>query len=507
MAASEMSEAYRSLETLFARRHHLGAAQGILGWDRQVMMPDGAASARAETLADIAALSHELLTAPQTADLLAAAGEDKAVAGDEWRAANLAEMRRIHAHASAVPGDLVAAATRAESLGEVAWREARERDDFARLAPTLAEILNLQREIAAAKGAALGLSLYDALLDQFEPGARAERIDLLFADLSEFLPGFTEQAIAAQQARPAPPPLTGPFDIPRQRALALELMQAVGFDAKRGRLDISLHPFCGGADDDVRITTRYDEADFTSALMGVLHETGHALYEQGLPSDWRRAQPVGSSRGMALHESQSLFIEMQICRGEPFLRFAVPKFRAAFGAGEDDPAWSLESFVARCQRVEKGFIRVDADEVTYPAHVILRYRLERAMIAGDLEVADLPGAWNEIQSDLMGVTPPSDRLGCLQDIHWPSGAFGYFPTYTLGALAAAQLRKAAGEAMPDLDAQVAAGDFAPLLNWLRREVHSRASLLDSDEILRRISGEPLNAVAFKQHLMQRYGGA
>lgn len=496
--------AYQALETLFARRHHLGEAQGVLGWDRQVMMPTGAAGARAETLAALAALSHEMLTAPETAERLAAAQEDPAVAADPWRAANLQEMRRVHAHASALPSSLVERIVRAESLGEMAWREAREKDDFAILAPALSETLALQREAAAAKGAALGLSPYDALLDQFEPGARAQRIDALFAELAAFLPDFTEAALEAQADRP-PPLLEGPFEVEKQRALALKLMEAVGFDAARGRLDVSLHPFCGGADDDVRITTRYQEADFTSALMGVLHETGHALYEQGLPGDWRRAQPVGRSRGMALHESQSLLIEMQICRGEPFLRFAVPQFRAAFGAAEDDPAWSVESFVARCQRVAKGFIRVDADEVTYPAHVIQRYRLERAMIAGELDVADLPGAWNDALEALLGIRPPSDRLGCLQDIHWPSGAFGYFPTYTMGALAAAQLREAAATAMPDLDDRIAGGDFSGLLNWLRETVHSCASLTNSDTILRSATGAPLETRAFRRHLENRYG--
>ena len=499
------SKEYRALEKIFARRHHLGEAQGLLGWDRQVMMPDGAATARAETQASLAALSHELLTATETAELLEAAEQDDAVAADPWRSGNLREMRRVHAHACAVPADLVEAASRAESKGEMAWRSAREQGTFGLLAPALAEIVALQRRIAEAKAAALSLSPYDALLDQFEPGARAERIDALFAELGSFLPDFTETALEAQAARKAPPPLAGPFPIEAQRRLALALMTAVGFDPTRGRLDVSLHPFCGGADDDVRITTRYDEADFTSALMGVLHETGHALYEQGLPSDWRRAQPVGRARGMAMHESQSLFLEMQICRSDAFLRFAAPKFRAAFGAAADDPAWSAESFTARTRRIEKGFIRVDADEVTYPAHVILRYRLERAMIAGDLPVEDLPGAWAEQQQSLMGVRPPDDRLGCLQDIHWPSGAFGYFPTYTMGAMAAAQLMEAARAALPDLDTRIEAGAFEPLVSWLREKVHHCASLQDSDALLRNATGAPLETAAFRRHLEKRYG--
>ncbi|MEL6977122.1 MAG: carboxypeptidase M32 [Pseudomonadota bacterium] len=503
--------AYAALEALFAKRHHLGEALGVLGWDRQVMMPDGASSARAETMAALTGFSHELLTAPETADLLAAAEDDASLGEDPalepWRRANLREMRRAHAHASAVPRDLVTALSIAEAEAEMAWRAARAADDFLALLPSLTKVLELTQEAAAAKSAAFGLAPYDALLDQYEPGARAESIDALFAALSDFLPAFTETALARQAARPAPPAPAGPFPVATQKALAETLMRAIGFDAKRGRLDVSLHPFCGGADDDVRITTRYDEDDFASALMGVLHETGHALYEQGLPDDWRRSQPVGSSRGMALHESQSLFIEMQVCRSAAFLSFAAPQFRDAFGAEAGDPAWSAEAFTARAQRVERGFIRVDADEVTYPAHVILRYRLERAMIGGALSLEDLPGAWSDGMRAALGVTPPNDRLGCLQDIHWPSGAFGYFPTYTLGAMAAAQLAEAARAATPDWDERLAAGDFSALLSWLRTHVHSRASLLDSEAILTEATGAPLQAAPFLRHLEARYGEA
>ncbi|MEM9724052.1 MAG: carboxypeptidase M32 [Pseudomonadota bacterium] len=504
---------------MFARRHHLGQAQRLLGWDQQVLMPEGASEARSETLAELAVLSHEMLTAQETSEQLDAAeragveAEQDNAAGEiamdapdtVWRAANLREMRRLHAHASAAPAALVAALSKAEAKGDMAWRSARAEDDFPALIPALTEIVALQREAAAAKGEALGLAPYDALLDQYEPGARAARIDALFAELAAFLPDFTEDVLARQAARPTAPPLPGPFPIERQRQLAERLMAALGFDGARGRLDVSLHPFCGGADDDIRITTRYAEADFTSALMGVLHETGHALYEQGLPAAWR-AQPVGRSRGMALHESQSLFVEMQICRSRAFLSFAAPQFREAFGAAPEDPAWSVDAFAARAHRVERGLIRVDADEVTYPAHVILRYRLERALIAGDLAVADLPGAWAEQMEALVGVRPPEDRTGCLQDIHWPSGAFGYFPTYTLGALAAAQLREAAEAALPTLWDDVASGDFAALLGWLRGAVHGVASLGgDSDAILRQATGAPLGVDAFRRHLEQRYG--
>jgi carboxypeptidase Taq len=308
-----------------------------------------------------------------------------------------------------------------------------------------------------------------------------------------------------QAALPPVQTLDGPFPVAAQRALGERLMRTVGFDFERGRLDVSLHPFCGGASNDIRLTTRYDEADFTKALMGVLHETGHALYEQGRPQAWL-AQPVGAARGMALHESQSLLVEMQAARSRPFLEFLAPLVRDAFGGS--GPAWDADNLLRLYTRVAPGFIRVDADEVTYPAHVILRTRLERAMIAGDLAVAELPGAWNDGMTELLGITPPDDRRGCLQDIHWPSGGWGYFPTYTLGAAIAAQLFDAAGRAEPDLQPGLARGDFTPLVGWLRRSIHSQGSRLDSDALLTAATGRPLDPAVYRRHLERRYlGGA
>jgi carboxypeptidase Taq len=278
-------------------------------------------------------------------------------------------------------------------------------------------------------------------------------------------------------------------------------MEALGFDFHHGRLDVSLHPFCGGTPDDVRITTRYDDEDFRRALMGVLHETGHALYERGLPAEWR-GLPVGEARGMVLHESQSLLIEMQVCRSRRFLHYAAPLLRKVLGGG--GPAWDAENLYRHYTRVEPGFIRVDADEVTYPAHVILRYELERAMLAGDLAPADLPGAWSEGMRRLLGLSPPTDRLGCLQDIHWYDGAWGYFPTYTLGAIAAAQIFQAALGADPTISEGIERGDFLPFLSWLRPRIHAQASRLSTRELLIETTGRPLDPATFKAHLERRY---
>jgi carboxypeptidase Taq len=279
------------------------------------------------------------------------------------------------------------------------------------------------------------------------------------------------------------------------------LMEHIGFDFDHGRLDISLHPFCGGVPDDVRITTRYFEHDFAQSLMGVLHETGHAMYERNLPAAWR-LQPVGEARGMAMHESQSLLVEMQVCRGPEFLGFAAPLMRDAFSG--EGAAWDTRNLSRLYTKVEPGFIRVDADEVTYPAHVILRYRLERALIAGDMRIADIPTAWNEGMEELLGITPPSDREGCLQDIHWFHGSFGYFPTYTMGALAAAQIFAAATKAEPGIKPAISRGDFAPLMRWLAANIHGRASIGSTDDILTEATGAPLGTAAFKTHLEARY---
>ncbi|HYE00655.1 MAG TPA: carboxypeptidase M32 [Alphaproteobacteria bacterium] len=492
------NSAYSALETRFARWTHLNGAMAMLGWDREVMMPEGGNDGRSEQMATLAVIAHETLTDPALEDLIGAAEGESL--GD-WQKANLAEMRRQRIHATAVPADLVAAFARATAKCQMAWRRAKPENDFKSLLPSLQEVLNLTIETAKAKAPALGVSPYDALLDQYEPGGRSERIDALFADLAEFLPGFLAEALEAQARRPQPLPLAGPFEVPAQKAVGEALMRAVGFDFNHGRLDISLHPFCGGVPDDIRLTTRYDTADFTRSLMGVLHETGHAMYERGLPAEWR-SQPVGLARGMALHESQSLLIEMQASRSREVIGYMAPLLREAFLA--DGPAWEAENLYRVYTTVKPDFIRVDADEVTYPSHVILRYRLERAMVDGQLALADLPGAWNDGMKSLLGIVPPTDTLGCMQDIHWMDGGWGYFPTYTMGALAAAQLFDAANRADPSIRPGLARGDFAPLMAWLRANVHSKASSATTDEILTAATGRPLGTEVFKAHLRRRY---
>jgi len=494
------NDPYAELEKRFGRMSAVNRAGAILNWDRSTMMPDGASEDRADQLATLNVIAHDILIAPDMPELLGRA-EESARNLDAWRAANLREMRHAWVHAAALPADLVEARTRAASACEMVWREAKKNADFKSLLPTFNEVLAVTRRVGEAKAAALRLPLYDALLDEYEPGGRSARIDALFAELASFLPGLLARVLDRQASRPEPLPLDGPFPVEAQRGLGTEMARTLGFNFHNGRLDVSAHPFTGGTADDVRITTRYDEKDFARALMGVLHETGHALYEAGLPRDWRR-QPVGLARGMVLHESQSLLMEMQACRSDAFIRFAAPRMRNAFG--KSGPAWTADNIHGVYTRVAPGFIRVDADEVTYPLHIMLRYRLERAILGGDLKLAELPGAWNDGMRELLGIVPPNDALGCLQDIHWPDGAWGYFPTYTLGALAAAQLFAAARRSVPGLLDAIGIGDFAPLLGWLRTNVHGKGSLSGTDQILTEATGSPLAAAAFRSHLESRY---
>ena len=491
-----MSDAYGRLKSRFARIATLGEASAMLHWDASAMMPPGGGAARGEQLAVLAGLRHELLTAPVVAEDFAAA-----TAEGEWDEANLALMRRAHLRATALPTALVEAMERANAACEKIWRDAKAAADFAMVRPALTEVVALQREMAQALSGVLGLSPYDSLMDGYQPGIGAADVEPVFAAYEAFLAEALPRAEVIQAARGEPRPMPGPFPVAIQQAVCRAMSQRVGLDYGHARLDESLHPFCGGTPTDVRITTFYSEAEVGKALLGVLHETGHAMYERGLPEAWAR-QPVGEAAGMAAHESQSLIIEMQACRSDAFLGFLGGALHRAFGG---DPAPYETANLARLwRRVGRSFIRVDADELTYPAHVILRFRLERALIGGELSVADLPGAWAEGFRRLLGVAPPDDAQGCLQDIHWHDGAFGYFPSYTLGAMAAAQLMKAAKAAVPGLEAAMAQGDMAPLGGWLRQNVHSQGSRLGFQDLLRHATGKPLDPADFMDHLRSRY---
>jgi carboxypeptidase Taq len=494
------STAYARLAARFTRMATIDEACGVLGWDSAAMMPDGGAAARGDQMAVLAGLSHGLLTAPEVADDLAEA-EARETGEDPWQATNLALMRQAHTRATAVPADLVEAAVRANAACEKIWREARRVSDFAMVRPALEESFNLTRQQAVAIGEAIGMAPWDAMADGFQRGITAADITPVFAAYEAFLKDALPRAEAIQASRPAPIRPEGPFAADTQEALCRRLSTRAGLEPEHSRLDRSTHPFCGGTPTDVRITTRYNEADFAQSLLGVLHETGHALYERGLPAAWSR-QPVGYAAGMAAHESQSLIIEMQACRSDAFITWLSGELRSTFG-GAPEP-YAPENLISLWRRVERSFIRTEADELTYPAHVILRFRLEQALFAGDLTIPDLPAAWNDGLHRLLGVTPPNDAQGVLQDIHWYDGLFGYFPSYSLGAMAAAQLMAAARAAVPGLDAALAEGNLSPLVGWLRTNVHALGSRHGFNDLLRHATGKPLDPSDFTAHLRLRY---
>jgi carboxypeptidase Taq len=493
--------AYKELEKKFGQLQALREASGMLHWDAATMMPKSVASAatRSEQIAALDGVCHEILNSNKTSDLLDNAEDQNNL--DDWQTANLREMRHIWTHSSAVTNDLIVALSKACMKCEIKWRSARPDSDYEGIKPLLSEVLKLVKESAVAKSEVLGCSPYEALMDEYTPGLRQETVDPIFSDIEEFLPDFLNAVLEKQAMVKQPSIPEGPFPLDQQRALGHSLMETLGFDFNQGRLDVSLHPFSGGTPDDLRITTRYNEDDFMSGLMGILHETGHALYEKNLPKEWRH-QPVGEARGMDIHESQSLLIEMQACRSREFLSYAIPLMKKLFK--KEGPEWELNNLYQIYTTVKPSMIRVDADEVTYPAHVILRYNIEHALITDEMTLNDLPSAWNEGMSNLLGLKPSNHENGCMQDIHWFDGAWGYFPSYSMGAMAAAQFFDTAVQSNSNILPAISQGNFDPLYTWLTENIYNFGSLYETPELIKRATGKPLDPAIFKHHLTQRY---
>ena len=494
MSFAKLDETCRRLEAL---EHALA----ILGADEATHMAVGGGEKRAEALGVLTGMYHRQATAPEIADWLDTA-DTEARNGDQ--AAALRELRRQYTNMTCLPPEFVERQTRARLRAEQLWRALRPSNDWAGFLPALGGIIDLVREEAALRADALGLDPYDALMEQYDPGNRAADIAPIFCELKAFLRGFVPEALAAQEQRLAKAPmrpLSGNYPIEKQRELGLAIVGAVGFDLNHGSLSVSHHPFCGGVPTDVRITTRYRTSSFLPALMGVLHETGHALYEQNLPKEWSH-WPLGKARGMAIHESQSLFVEMQLVRNAAFWRWALPIVERHLGE-----SWNVDDILAHVLRVERGLIRVDADEVTYPLHVILRFELERDLVAGRLRATDIPEAWDAKMRDYLGLSTAGDfRDGPMQDVHWPGGAFGYFPSYTLGAMMAAQQAAALRREHPAFEDDIARGNFDAINDWRRRNIWSQGSRWSTPDLLRRATAEELNAAYFIDHLKARYGG-
>ena len=496
---STATPTYDELSATWTRLHRLGHLQALAGWDQAANMPPRGNEARAAAMGEMAGVLHRMRTdAGLGGQLQRAEQEDLS----EMQRANLREMHRQWRASNALPESLVQRQQMATSRCEHAWRTQRPANDWAGFLVNFKPVLALAREEAALLAAQTGLRKYDAMMDRYEPGMQCAQVDRVFGELRQWLPGLIQQVTEKQAREPLITPV-GPFAIDKQRALCERVIGLLGFDFEAGRLDVSTHPFCGGVPEDVRMTTRFREDDFMGSLMGTVHETGHGRYEQNLPRDWL-GQPVAEARSMALHESQSLSFEMQLGSHPGFVSRLAPMISAAFGA---QPAFDPQNLHRLMTRVKPGFIRVDADEVTYPAHIILRYEIERLLVEGDIEAEDVPALWNAKMMELLGVdTRGNFKDGPMQDVHWPEALFGYFPCYSLGAMYAAQWFAAMRRAMPDLDVRIGAGDLAPVFNWLRDNIWTQASRWTTDELALRASGEVLNPAHFKAHLELRYLG-
>ena len=497
---STATPSYDALSSTWTRIHRLSHLQSIAGWDQAANMPPKGNEARAAALTEMAALLHRMRTDPQLKRGLQCAEQEPL---DEVQRANLREMHRQWRASNALPESLVQRRQMATSRCEHAWRTQRPANDWAGFVDNFREVLAVGREEAALLSAQSGLRKYDALMDRYEPGMTCAQLDRVFGEVRQWLPGLIQQVLAKQAREPLIAPV-GPFAVSAQRALCEQVIRLLGFDFEAGRLDVSTHPFCGGVPEDVRMTTRFREDDFLGSLMGTVHETGHGRYEQNLPREWL-GQPVADARSMALHESQSLSFEMQLGSHPGFVKQLAPLVAKAFG---EQRAFEPANLQRLMTRVKPGFIRVDADEVTYAAHVILRYEIERPLIEGEIEPEDVPALWDAKMMELLGVDSRGNfKDGPLQDVHWPEALFGYFPCYSLGAMYAAQWFAAMRRAMPDIDQRIGAGELTPVFNWLRDNIWHQASRWTTDELAQRASGEPLNPAHFKAHLQARYLGA
>ncbi|QPM89620.1 carboxypeptidase M32 [Pseudooceanicola algae] len=458
----------------------LGQIAGRLGWDQETMMPRGAAAQRGDEMAAIESVLHARRTDPRIGDWLAACDGETLSQVD---AAKLRHIRRSYDRSCKVPGDLAAELARVTSVSQGAWAEARERDDFAAFAPVLARVVALRQQ----EGQALadGGSTYDALLQDYEPGASAAQLEAMFGEMRPRLVDLRGKVLE----KPTPKGLAGTFGEAEQLALASKLALTFGYDLSRGRIDKAVHPFSSGSGSDVRITTRTSPTDPFNCFYSTIHEVGHACYEQNIDAGFALT-PLGQGVSMGVHESQSRIYENQLGRSRAFTGWLSARMQEVFG---DLGLPDAEAFYAAVNRVQKDFIRTEADELQYNLHIMLRFDLERALISGDLPVADLEGAWNDRFRADFGYEVPKPSLGCLQDVHWSIGLFGYFATYSLGNVYAGCLAEALRRDVPDLDAALAEGNTVPATAWLGEKVQRHGGLYEPRETITLACGQAPNA--------------
>ena len=478
--------------------HDLNAAQSLLSWDQETYMPPEGIAGRARSRATLSGIVHDRVVDPALGDLI-----DELAAADGLtpeQAANVREARRDRDRAVKVPKELVTELTREGSLAQQAWAEARAARDWARFAPNLERLAALRRREAECVGYAG--EPYDAMLDEYEPGMTTAALLPLLAELKNLLVPLVA-AVVERGERHDDALLRGSFPVARQQELATRVLEIMGFDFRRGRLDVSRHPFTSGVDPrDVRLTTHYDTGDLSNSLFSTLHEGGHGLYEQGFLVE-HAGTPMGEAASLGIHESQSRLWENMVGRSRAFLSHCRPLltrlFPEAFGDADDEALYRAANVVRRSP------VRIEADEMTYNLHIVLRTELETALFRDEIAVADLPGLWNEKMREYLGLTPTDDAEGVLQDIHWAFGSFGYFPTYSLGNLYAAQFYAKAAEDLGDLQQQASRGEFAPLLNWLRGRIHVKGRLLAAPDLCREVTGRDLSIAPFADYLNQKYG--
>lgn len=491
-----MTGAYTELRKHLREAGALGSVSALLSWDQETYMPSGGSNGRAEQRAIIATLVHERRTSPRVGDLIASCEGIASLTEDDR--ANVREMRRDFDLLTKLPASLVGEIASTSTRAMEAWKDARQRSDFAIFRPHLERMIELARQKAACYGTPSGGEPYDALLEEYEPGARAAELERVFTPLASELSALIARVNATgktEKLAVRPPAIPAS----RQHEFGLFLLKSMGFDMDRGRLDTTAHPFCEGlGPGDTRLTTRYKEDEFGGAMYGTLHEMGHGLYEQGLPKGDRYGEPLGEAISLGIHESQSRMWENLVGRSRSFWQWAQPHASRML-----DPwfgAQKVETLYAMSNVVRPSFIRVEADEATYNLHILLRFTLERALIKGDLSVAELPGAWNALFERLLGMPVPDDRRGCLQDVHWSCALIGYFPTYSLGNLYAAQFFESARVAMPDLDTRFANGDFGALLGWLREGIHRHGRRFRAGELCERLTGRKLDSQPLLRYL-------
>lgn len=488
---------FQALKDRLATISDLNAASLTLTWDRQTYMPEGGVRGRAEQLATMARLAHETLVSRETAGLLDALGS---LDPDTDDGALVRVARRDYEKATKLPERLVEELSRARSLAEPAWAEAREKSEWNLFAPHLEKLLSLQRE--AAENLGYEDHPYDAMLDAFEPGARKAALEKMFEELKAGGVSLLRE-ISGNLDEDRELPLHGEFDERLQEEFGASVATAFGYDWSRGRQDRTVHPFCVGiSPGDVRITTRFDPECLSTALFATFHESGHAMYEQGIDPDYFRT-PLCEGASMGVHESQSRMWENLVGRSRPFWRHYYPKLQKMFpdALGHTD----LETFYHAINTVRPSEIRVEADELTYDLHILLRFELEVALFEDNLSLAELPAAWNEVMKEYLGVTPENDARGVLQDIHWAAGLFGYFPTYTIGNVLSVQLFEAAMEARPQIPDEMERGEFGALLGWLRENVHRLGSKYEPGDLIQRATGRPLDTGPYLKYLDSKFG--